>query len=39
MHVLAVKLKAITVSVADGGAGCLYLQYFLYLDATIAYGV
>ncbi len=37
--VLAVKLKAITVSVADGGGGVLYLQYFLYLDATIAYGV
>lgn len=40
VDVLAVKLKAITVSGAlTAAAGCLYLQYFLYLDATIAYGV
>ncbi|WP_029003105.1 branched-chain amino acid ABC transporter permease [Azorhizobium doebereinerae] len=40
VDVLAVKLKAITVSGAlTAAAGCLYLQYFLYLDANIAYGV
>jgi len=36
---LAVKLKAITLSAAiTGAAGALYVQYFLYLDAGIAYG-
>lgn len=36
---LAVKLKAIALSGAiTAAAGCLYAQYFLYLDATIAYG-
>jgi branched-chain amino acid transport system permease protein len=37
---LKVKLGAITLSAAvTAAAGCLYAQYFLYLDATIAYGV
>jgi branched-chain amino acid transport system permease protein len=36
---LAVKLKAITLSAAiTGAAGALYVQYYLYLDANIAYG-
>ncbi len=36
---LAVKLRAITLSAAiTAAAGCLYTQYFLYLDANIAYG-
>lgn len=36
---LAVKLKAITLSAAiTGAAGGLYVQYYLYLDANIAYG-
>jgi len=36
---LAVKLRAITLSAAiTGAAGGLYAQYFLYLDAQIAYG-
>lgn len=36
---LAVKLTAITLSAAvTGAAGCLYTQYFLYLDANIAFG-
>ena len=36
---LSVKLKAITLSAAiTGAAGGLYVQYFLYLDANIAYG-
>lgn len=36
---LAVKLKAITLSAAiTGAAGALYVQYYLYLDAGIAYG-
>jgi branched-chain amino acid transport system permease protein len=36
---LGVKLAAITLSAAiTGAAGALYAQYFLYLDATIAYG-
>ena len=40
VDVLAVKLKAITVSAAmTAAAGCLYLQYFLYIDANIAYGL
>jgi branched-chain amino acid transport system permease protein len=37
---LRVKLGAITLSAAvTAAAGCLYAQYFLYLDSTIAYGV
>ncbi|MBS7697417.1 MULTISPECIES: branched-chain amino acid ABC transporter permease [unclassified Chelatococcus] len=40
VDVLSVKLKAITVSAAlTAVAGCLYLQYFLYIDANIAYGL
>lgn len=36
---LAVKLKAITLSGGiTGAAGALYVQYYLYLDANIAYG-
>lgn len=39
INVLRVKLKAITLS---GGlaaaAGCLYVQYFLYIDASLAFG-
>lgn len=39
VDVLAVKLKAITLSAAvTAAAGCFYAQYFLYLDAGIAYG-
>ncbi len=39
VDVLAVKLKAITLSAAvTAAAGCFYAQYFLYLDASIAYG-
>jgi len=39
VDVLAVKLKAITLSAAvTAAAGCFYAQYFLYLDANIAYG-
>jgi branched-chain amino acid transport system permease protein len=35
----AVKLKAITLSAAiTATAGCLYVQKFLYLDATLAFG-
>jgi branched-chain amino acid transport system permease protein len=37
---LRVKLGAIALSAAvTAAAGCLYAQYFLYLDSTIAYGV
>jgi branched-chain amino acid transport system permease protein len=37
---LTVKLGAIAVSAAiSAAAGCLYAQYFLYLDSTIAYGL
>jgi len=37
---LTVKLGAITLSAAvTAAAGCLYAQYFLYLDSTIAYGL
>jgi len=40
VDVLAVKLRTITVSGAiTATAGCPYLQYFLYIDANIAYGV
>jgi branched-chain amino acid transport system permease protein len=36
---LKVKLGAITLSSAvTAAAGCLYAQYFLYIDANIAYG-
>jgi branched-chain amino acid transport system permease protein len=36
---LRVKVQAITLSAAvTAAAGCLYAQYFLYIDATIAYG-
>lgn len=36
---LAVKLRAIALSAGvTAAAGCLYAQYFLYLDAGIAYG-
>lgn len=36
---LAVKLMAITLSGGiTGAAGALYVQYYLYLDASIAYG-
>ena len=36
---LWIKLVAITLSAAvTGAAGCLYVQYFLYIDATLAYG-
>ena len=33
------KLRAITLSAAiTAAAGCLYMQYFLYVDAEIAFG-
>lgn len=36
---LATKLWAITLSAAiTGAAGALYLQYFLFIDSTIAFG-
>lgn len=36
---LAVKLRAITLSAGiTAAAGCLYAQYFLYVDAEIAFG-
>jgi branched-chain amino acid transport system permease protein len=39
VDVLAVKLRAIVLSAGmTGAAGGLYAQYFLYLDAQIAYG-
>ncbi len=39
IDVLATKLRAISLSAAvTAAAGCLYTQYFLYLDANIAYG-
>ncbi|CAH2598712.1 Branched-chain amino acid ABC transporter permease [Rhodovastum atsumiense] len=39
VDVLATKLKAIVLSAGmTACAGCLYVQYFLYLDANIAYG-
>ena len=35
----AVKLRAMTLSAAiTAGAGVLYLQYYLYVDASLAYG-
>ena len=34
-----VKLVAMTISAAmAAAAGCFYAQYFLFLDASIAYG-
>lgn len=40
VDVLAVKLRAITISAAlTAAAGGLYLQYFLYIDSNIAYGL
>ena len=39
VDVLAVKLAAITLSAGiTAAAGCLYAQYFLFLDSGIAYG-
>jgi branched-chain amino acid transport system permease protein len=39
INTFAVKLVAITVSAAiAGAAGCFYAQYFLFIDAPIAYG-
>ena len=39
VDVLSVKLRAIALSAGmTGAAGGLYAQYFLYLDANIAYG-
>jgi branched-chain amino acid transport system permease protein len=39
IDVLATKLRAIALSGAvTAAAGCLYAQYFLYLDSNIAYG-
>jgi branched-chain amino acid transport system permease protein len=39
VDVLSVKLRAITLSAAmTAAAGCLYLQYFLYIDTNIGYG-
>jgi branched-chain amino acid transport system permease protein len=39
VDVLSVKLRAIALSAGmTGAAGGLYAQYFLYLDAQIAYG-
>lgn len=39
VDVLAVKVRAITISGAvTAAAGGLYAQYFLYVDANIAYG-
>ena len=39
INTFAVKLAAITLSAAiTAGAGCFYAQYFLFIDAAIAYG-
>ena len=39
VDVLNVKLKAITLSAAmTGAAGAFYAQYFLFIDASIAFG-
>lgn len=39
INTFAVKLAAITISAAiAGAAGCFYAQYFLFIDAPIAYG-
>lgn len=40
VDVLAVKLRAISISGAmTAAAGVLYTQYFLYIDAAIAFGI
>jgi branched-chain amino acid transport system permease protein len=39
INTFAVKLAAITISAAiTAAAGCFYAQYFLFIDAPIAYG-
>ena len=39
INAFAVKLAAITLSAAiTAAAGCFYAQYFLFIDAAIAYG-
>ena len=39
INTFAVKLAAITLSAAiTAAAGCFYAQYFLFIDAAIAYG-
>jgi branched-chain amino acid transport system permease protein len=39
VHTFAIKLGAMTISAAiTAAAGCFYAQYFLFLDAAIAYG-
>jgi branched-chain amino acid transport system permease protein len=39
INTFAVKLTAMTVSAAiTAAAGCFYAQYFLFIDAAIAYG-
>ncbi len=39
INTFAVKLAAITISAAiTAAAGCFYAQYFLFIDAAIAYG-
>jgi branched-chain amino acid transport system permease protein len=39
INTFAVKLAAMTVSAAiTAAAGCFYTQYFLFIDAAIAYG-
>lgn len=39
VNTIAVKLGAMTISAAvTAAAGCFYAQYFLFLDASIAYG-
>lgn len=39
VNTIAIKLGAMTISAAiTAAAGCFYAQYFLFLDASIAYG-
>ncbi len=39
VNVLNVKLRAITISAAmTAAAGCLYVQYFLYIDPILVFG-
>jgi branched-chain amino acid transport system permease protein len=39
VNTIAIKLGAMTISAAiTAAAGCFYAQYFLFLDAAIAYG-
>ena len=39
VDVMRIKLAAMTISAAiAGAAGCFYVQYFLFIDAGIAYG-